>query len=218
MTLLNNSFKRILIVLGLAIIGIYLSFSWVPVFNGIDISHHNDVDWKKIEANKNFKFCYIKATEGKSFRDPECQEHARNARKHGLEVGLYHYFRTDVPALEQFKNFKQVYDKVKTNLIPAIDVEQQGNDFSNVEIVNKRLQKLIDLFEKEYGTLPVVYLGGECCVKVLHTVYPCPIWLRMFYIYHFVPNTAIKQTSIVDGLDMNYCKDLDRIRLKSVEW
>jgi lysozyme len=214
MTHHKNIFKRILIITGAVLFAVYLSQSWVPVFNGIDISHHNKVNWKKIEANDAFKFCYIKATEGQSFRDHMCSTHARNARKHGLEVGLYHYFRTDVPADKQFENFKSIYDKVPSNLIPAIDVEQQGNNYSNTQLVNERLKALIHLFEQEYGCRPVIYLGGSCCLKVLHTVYECPIWLRMFKIYHLVPNTAIKQTCIKGGLDMNYCKDLNKIRLK----
>jgi hypothetical protein len=32
--------------------------------------------------------------------------------------------------------------------------------------------------------------------------------------YHFIPNTTIKQAAIVDNLDRNYCKDIDAIVLK----
>lgn len=85
--------KKVIITL-LLFIGIffYLKKSYVPAFNGIDISHHNRVDWEKIKENEAIKFCYIKATEGKSFRDPMCHKHAKHARENGLHVGLYHYF------------------------------------------------------------------------------------------------------------------------------
>ena len=63
----------------LALIVIYLSCSYVPEFNGIDISHHNKVNCDEIKKDSNIKFCYMKATEGKSFRDPMCKQHAIKA-------------------------------------------------------------------------------------------------------------------------------------------
>ena len=208
--------KKKVIVFLLLLIGIffYAKKSYVPMFNGIDISHHNKVNWERIKKNEAIKFCYIKATEGKSFRDPMCHKHAKRARENGLHVGLYHYFRTDVAPEAQFENFKKVYDKVSSNLIPVIDVEQDGNNFSDASFVNERLKKLISLFEKEFGCKPIIYLGSWCCMKVIPTIYDCPIWLRFIKGYNFVPNTTIKQAAIIDNLDMNYCKDIDKIILK----
>lgn len=135
--------KKKAIVLLLVLLGIffYAKNSYVPEFNGIDISHHNKLDWEKIKENEDIKFCYVKATEGKSFRDPMCLKHAKHASENGLHVGLYHYFRTDVEPEAQFENFKGMYDKVPSNLIPIIDVEQDGNDFSNTGFVNERLKE-----------------------------------------------------------------------------
>lgn len=83
--------------------------------------------------------------------------------ENGLLVGLYHYFRTDVSAEEQFENFKRVYDSVPSELIPVIDVEENGNNFRNVANLNDKLEQLIALFEKEYGCKPIIYLGSFCC-------------------------------------------------------
>ena len=156
------------------LVAMYVNCSYVPEFNGIDISHHNRMDWKKIKADEDIKFCYIKATEGKSFRDPMCRKHAKRARENGLLVGLYHYFRTDVSAEKQFENFKRVYDSVPSELIPVIDVEENGNNFRNTSNLNDKLEQLIALFEKEYGCKPIIYLGSFCCWKVIPTVYDCP--------------------------------------------
>lgn len=204
----------LLALLLVGLVAMYVNCSYVPEFNGIDISHHNRMDWKKIKADKDIKFCYIKATEGKSFRDPMCQKHAKRAHENGLLVGLYHYFRTDVSAQQQFENFKRVYDSVPSELIPVIDVEENGNNFRNTTNLNEKLEQLIALFEKEYGCKPIIYLGSFCCWKVIPTVYDCPIWLRFLKVYHFIPNTTIKQAAIVDNLDRNYCKDIDAIVLK----
>ena len=38
-----------LIILVIGLVAMYVNCSYVPVFNGIDISHHNRVDWKKIK-------------------------------------------------------------------------------------------------------------------------------------------------------------------------
>ena len=208
--------KKKLILLTLLILGVllYAKCSYVPEFNGIDISHHNDVDWKKIKANNALKFCYIKATEGETFRDPMCKKHAKRASENGLHVGLYHYFRTGVTPEGQFENFKRVYDKVPSDLIPVIDVEETGNDFSDASFVNDRLRQLIRLFEAEYGCKPIIYLGSFCCYKVIPAVYDCPIWLRFLKIYQCIPNTTIKQAAIIDNLDRNYCKDIDNIILR----
>lgn len=143
-----------------------------------------------------------------------CHKHAKRARENGLHVGLYHYFRTDVAPEAQFKNFKGVYDKVPSDLIPVIDVEQDGNDFGDADFVNARLKELILLFEKEFGCKPIIYLGSWCCMKVIPTIYDCPIWLRFIEGYNFVPNTTIKQAAIIDNLDMNYCKDIRNIILQ----
>lgn len=143
-----------------------------------------------------------------------CKKHAKRASENGLHVGLYHYFRTDVTPKAQFENFKKVYDKVPSDLIPVIDVEETGNDFSNASFVNNRLEELIRLFEVEYGCKPIIYLGSFCCYKVIPVVCDCPIWLRFIKVYHCVPNTTIKQAAIIDNLDMNYCKDIDKIILR----
>lgn len=143
-----------------------------------------------------------------------CRKHAKRARENGLLVGLYHYFRTDVSAQQQFENFKRVYDSVPSELIPVIDVEENGNNFRNVANLNDKLEQLIALFEREYGQKPIIYLGSFCCWRVIPAVYACPIWLRFLRVYHFIPNTTIKQATIIDNLDRNYCKDIDAIVLK----
>lgn len=204
--------KKILILI-ITTIGcfIYYNNSKVPYCNGIDISHYNNVSWDSLDST--IEFCYIKATEGKYFKDKMCINHSKNAKKHGIKVGLYHYFRTNVSPEEQFNNFKKVAKLINCDLIPAIDVEKTGNNFSNVSEVNKNLTKLINLFEQEYGQKPVIYLGSWECIKTIKSVHDCPIWLRFIKCYNFIPNTSIKQYAIIDNIDRNYCKDINKILL-----
>lgn len=94
-------------------------------YNGVDISHHNHVKWDALSNDSNIEFCYIKATDGKSYKDSECLYNVKKANDCKLHVGIYHYFSTHTSVRAQFKNFMSVYKHVKTDLIPAIDVEKK---------------------------------------------------------------------------------------------
>lgn len=195
---------------------------WVSCFrtgkyNGIDVSHHNNICWECVKKDTNIKFCYIKATEGKHFKDKKCLTNVKNAHKLNLNVGLYHYFRTNVSPIDQFNNFKSVYNKCNTNLIPVIDVEDNYNDFSNIKLVNKQLSELIELFYNEYKTYPIIYLGSFNSIKILPSAYKCKIWVRILKYDNFIPNFSIKQISIskvgCNYIDLNYSSNINKIKL-----
>ena len=118
-------------------------------YNGVDISHHNHVKWEALSNDPNIEFCYIKATEGKSFKDSDCSYNVKKANECNLHVGIYHYFSTHTSVKAQFKNFMSVYKRVKTDLIPAIDVEKKGNVYD--DSTDDSLALLIDLFFKEFN-------------------------------------------------------------------
>lgn len=207
--------KKILLTLTVLILGgvvYYYGFHTSSVYNGIDISHHNKVKWNKLK-NENLEFCYIKATEGKSFKDPKCVKHSLNAKKIGLNVGLYHYFRTDVSAKKQFDNFMSVYNAAYSNLIPAIDVEECGNNFNDPK-AKSRLLELVSLFEKTFKTEPVIYIGSLSCAKYIPALWQCPLWLRAVKCTNYIPNTAIKQTAVINNLDRNYCRNVNKLIMK----
>lgn len=193
---------------------ILILFTWInlfiPKYNGIDISHHNKVVyWEKLQ---DVEFCYIKATEGSSFKDPKCYKHYLDARKHKVEIGLYHYFRTGVSPSKQFKNFKSVAKNLHTNLIPMIDVENVGNDFSDIKQSNKELSELINLFYKEYGKYPIIYVGTPI---VITSIYKCPLWIRCLKFHFILPDFTIKQIEVrkigKHYIDLNYCSDIKKL-------
>ena len=93
-------------------------------YNGMDVSHHNgDITWEVVKRDKRIEFVYIKASEGKTYVDPTYRTNLRNARKQGLKVGSYHFFRMTSGAHEQFRHFKTVVKKEEQDLIPMVDVE-----------------------------------------------------------------------------------------------
>lgn len=123
---------------------------------GIDVSHHQGkIDWNKLSDNNKIGFVYIKATEGSSYKDPMFLTNASKAKESGLLVGAYHFFRMTSSPEEQFRNFKKQIDKIGIDLIPMVDVETA--DKHSRKDVQKNLQTLLDLLEKEYGKKPMIY-------------------------------------------------------------
>ena len=122
----------------------------------IDVSHHQGhIEWLTVCQDTNLKFVYIKATEGATYTDPKYDYNIKEARKAGLKVGAYHYFRTTSSVKEQFQNFKKAYPKETADLIPMIDVENCGS--WERKKVQKEVRKLCSLMERYYGVKPMIY-------------------------------------------------------------
>ena len=204
----------------LATFSVWATCFYTCTYNGIDISHHNDVCWRHIAEDPYVKFCYIKATEGKWFVDRKCEVNARDAKQIDLQVGLYHYFRTNASAKDQFNNFNKMFKKIKPDLIPVIDIEDTRNDFSNIDKVNKNLLELITLFYNEYKSYPIIYFGTKNAYKVLPVTYKCPFWLSSKIYPDITPNFTMIQYKIgkigCNTLDMNYCYNINKLKLKQI--
>jgi len=207
----------LVLVISISIVTIWTTCFYTKTYNGIDISHHNDVCWKCIAEDPYVKFCYIKATEGKYFVDRKCETNARDAKQIGLQIGLYHYFRTDISAKDQFNNFNKIFKKIESDLIPVIDVESIGNDFSDINKVNKNLSELISLFYNEYKCYPIIYFGTKEAHKTFSVTYKCPFWMSSTIHPNRTPNFTIKQYKIgkigCNTLDINYCSNIEKLKL-----
>lgn len=82
--------------------------SLYPV-RGIDISAHNGViDFDKVR-NAGYDFALVKATEGTDFKDTMFVSNIHNARKAGMKVGAYHFFRFDTDGELQALNLLHTY-------------------------------------------------------------------------------------------------------------
>lgn len=104
---------------------------------GIDISSHNgDVDFDAVAADS-IRFVYIKASEGAGFRDPRFHSNYYAARRAGLKVGAYHFYRFDKPADMQAVNLLQMLRGKHLDLPLAIDVEEWTNpeDISDLRVI-----------------------------------------------------------------------------------
>ena len=187
-------------------------------YNGMDISHHNSIDWNAVKADENLQFCYIKSTEGSTFIDRRYQSHLRRAKEADLKVGLYHYFSSHSSGQAQFEHFDRCLKAHSWDLIPVIDLETPGNDFSDIGRLKTILADFLEAFYREYGYHPVVYFGDANAYKLLPTARGCKFWFRTVGFSRLVPRGLFQQVAVASKyngqVDLNYCKDLEYILVK----
>ena len=131
-----------------------------------------------------------------------------------LKVGLYHYLSTRSSGENQFENFNRSLKAHQWDLIPAVDIEGDGNDFSDLGRVRIILKDFLDSFYKEYGYLPVVYYGDVKGYRLKRTAKGCKSWFRTLSFSPLLPcrfqQVAVK-SKFGGEIDLNYCKGLDYI-------
>lgn len=218
------------ILLLLSFIAVILSFSCVIITSGtrgIDVSHHNWVDWKTVSKETDMKYAFVKITEGSTFVDPDGKRNIINAEASGIPVGAYHYFTTQTSSKGQFRNFKSHFIE-QSELVPMVDVEE--TDQISRQELNEAVKEFSLLIEGEYGVKPVIYTKPGIYLSVFarydysfwkdYTFYfwqPIPIHPlfstgRGKCIWQFSTNRArIAGTSIIDKDVLSFI-DLSEIR------
>ena len=127
---------------------------------GIDVSHYQDdktqINWHKVKKNNNPKidFVYVRTTMGKNGIDNSFNHNIQELKKLGITFGIYHYFRPNESAIDQFKHFKK-HNSIFGKLPPAIDVEE--NSSFGTKYLKKELIIFLNLIEQEYNIKPIIY-------------------------------------------------------------
>lgn len=141
---------------------------------GIDVSRFQDsINWKRVAKHSKVEFAYIKATEGASITDPMYKYNVKKAREAGLLVGSYHVYSSRTTAYQQFANFKKALGKTKQDLVPVLDIEATHCH----KLYMKRVDKLLELMEKEYGAKPMIYTSEK--------LYKTHFNIKKYKKYHF---------------------------------
>lgn len=134
---------------------------------GIDVSHYQGrINWAEAARDHHVQFVYLKASEGANNQDDTYEYNLREARRHGLKVGPYHFFRPNVDPNAQFRNMMSVVDPKKIDLLPMIDVEVQGG--VSMATFHARLERLLELVTKEFGKRPIIYTGKNFYNKYMY--------------------------------------------------
>lgn len=114
---------------------------------GIDISNnnmsHGPIDFNKVAAS-GVKFVYVKATEGRTFKDGYMEQFVSECKENNLQVGAYHFLVASSQPEDQAQNFYEKIKGTEWDLIPMLDVETM-NGFTAATICDYVL-RFIDRF------------------------------------------------------------------------
>jgi Lyzozyme M1 (1,4-beta-N-acetylmuramidase) len=126
---------------------------------GIDVSKHTGrINWERIKQ-QHVDFAYVKSTEGVSYIDPCFSFNFREAKRVGIPVGVYHFFRFNRSGEEQALHFMKNVSMDKLDLPPVVDVEEWGqyNQSKDAEKVSAELRTFIDLVEEKCDHSVIIY-------------------------------------------------------------
>ncbi|MCX4368844.1 MAG: GH25 family lysozyme [Duncaniella sp.] len=145
---------------------------------GIDVSAHNgDIDFDRVKA-EGIEFVFIKATEGSTFKDKRFVDNVRKARKAGLKVGAYHFFRFDTPGYMQGLNFVNSIHGRNLDLPAVIDIEEFTNpNFQTTKLVMNRVTEMADHLES-HGYRVMLYTNKKGHARFINgRLETYPLWL-----------------------------------------
>lgn len=125
---------------------------------GIDVSkYQGNINWTRVAKDSTIRFVYVKATEGTTIKDPYYRANLTKAKKAGLLVGSYHLYSSKTTAYQQMANIRSVVKKKEQDLVPVLDIE--GHHVGRLYM--ERVDKLLELMEKEYGVRPIIYTSEK---------------------------------------------------------
>ncbi len=123
---------------------------------GIDVSHYQGtINWDDVVNGTPISYVYLKATEGASLVDDTYERNLSEARRVGLSVGSYHFYRPNVNWEEQFQNMTSVVKMENQDLVPIIDIEHRGS--VSLDVFLSDLKSFIEKVTAFYGKKPLLY-------------------------------------------------------------
>ena len=123
---------------------------------GIDVSHYQgSINWDQVVDGTPISYVYLKATEGASLVDDTYERNLNEARRVGLSVGSYHFYRPNVDWKKQFDNMTSVVKMDEQDLVPIIDIEHRGSVSSDAFIAD--LRAFVEKVTEYYGRKPLLY-------------------------------------------------------------
>lgn len=174
---------------------------------GIDVSHHNTVNWETVSSSTDIQFTFIKITEGSTFVDRRGENNITKAEEVGVKTGAYHYFSTQSSAQKQFQNFRSHFVEA-SSLVPMVDVEDK-NDITMRDL-NEKIKEFCLLIEEEYGCKPVIYTRPDLYWSVFMR-YGFRFWSKYtFFFWQPIPIHPVFSTGRLRCL-WQYSTNRDRV-------
>ncbi len=160
---------------------------------GIDVaSHQGNVDWPYYR-DQGFKFAYVKATEGTTYKNPFFDQQFNGSAKVGMLHGTYHFGRPDQSSGAAQARFfvanggdwkpdgKTLPGELDIEFGEAVGVSTCYN-LSAGQIVNF-VRDFSDEYKRLTGRLPVIYTNGswwEQCVGNSTAFGRNPLWIASY--------------------------------------
>lgn len=153
----------------------------LPPNNGIindfkfaDISHYEKCDFSKY----NCKILITKATEGTGLVDSTFKNVQAQCKLRAIPFGAYHFFRCNLPALDQAKFYLETVGTFILN--PILDIETL--DGVSHEECKKQIKIWLSYVELVTGKVPVIYSGHSFLVELnLDASFAkYPLWLARY--------------------------------------
>lgn len=134
---------------------------------GIDISHHNATQVKTgfLDLSRH-DFVIMKATEGRTYRDPKMNIYLPKLDPERQGIGFYHYARPEnnSPGAEAVNFLSAISYRPSLSLM-ALDVEGAALRLPDKELAEWVLS-WCEKVRKETGVLPLVYTGTDGLEKI----------------------------------------------------
>lgn len=123
---------------------------------GIDVSRYQgEIDWSRVMEGNQISYVYLKATEGETLLDRTYKKNLAEARRVGLRVGSYHFYRPNSNWKRQLRNLVKHVRVSEQQLVPIIDIEVRGR--VSAERFIRDLKRFVVEVEKHYGCKPMLY-------------------------------------------------------------
>ena len=149
---------------------------------GLDVSKHNgEIDFEQV-VDDDYQFVFIKASEGKTYRDEAFDRNYQAARDAGLKVGAYHFFRKNRTGQEQADNLLGAIGGRELDLPLVIDLEDDwGNGATTSrETALERVMAMIAIL-KDKGYDVMIYTNKDGYDKYYKGMLgDCDLWLCSF--------------------------------------
>lgn len=154
--------------------------------HGIDVSRHQrNINWEAVSKVKHddvaLSFAFIKASEGMTLTDDYFKHNWKEAKKHGMLRGAYHFYRPHLGAdIQANLFFSQLPKLEKGDLPPVLDIELKGS--TDIKTLRRNLKRWLVLVEKKYDMKPIIYTSYHFFKTYLNTpeFKNYPLWIAHY--------------------------------------
>lgn len=142
------------------------------LWNKLNITYLGKANHKRTNGNVDYpvSFVYIKSTEGTSIRNKHYHADYKQARRHGLYCGAYHFFSTKSDAAKQAKFFIKHSYFNNGDFPPVLDVEPSDAQIIKMggeKVLFDAIRTWMSIVKKHTGIRPILYVNQSFVNKYL---------------------------------------------------